>query len=92
MLPLPAPALRSALTWPGHVVHERRPAARGYPGPLDARLSGTGLVADDLYLLAHDDRPGKPLLRPVRWAPGCPARSSLRCWLAASDCGLTPRR
>jgi Golgi phosphoprotein 3 GPP34 len=48
-------------------VHERRSAgaaARGYPGPLDAGLSGTGLVADDLYLLAHDDRTGKPLLPP----------------------------
>jgi hypothetical protein len=48
-------------------VHERRPAgpaARGYPGPLDAGLSGTGLAADDLYLLAHDDRTGKPLLPP----------------------------
>jgi hypothetical protein len=51
----------------GHVVHERQPVgpvARGYPGPLDAGLSGTRLVADDLYLLAHDDRTGKPLLPP----------------------------
>jgi hypothetical protein len=48
-------------------VHERRaagPTARGYPGPLDTGLSGTGLVADDLYLLAHDDRSGKALLPP----------------------------
>ena len=48
-------------------MHERRaagPAGRGYPGPLDAGLSGTGLVADDLYLLAHDDRTGRPLLPP----------------------------
>src|SRR5512135_1629271 len=48
-------------------MHERRaagPVGRGYPGPLDARLSGTGLVADDLYLLAHDDRSGRPLLPP----------------------------
>jgi Golgi phosphoprotein 3 GPP34 len=48
-------------------MHERRaagPAGRGYPGPLDAGLSGTGLVADDLYLLAHDDRSGRPLLPP----------------------------
>ena len=35
-----------------------------YPGPLDAGLGGTGLVADDLYLLAHDDRTGKALLPP----------------------------
>lgn len=48
----------------GHAVHERRLAARGFPGPLDTGLSGTGLVADDLYLTAHDDRPGKPLLPP----------------------------
>jgi len=42
-----------------------RPASRsGYPGPVDAGLSGTGLVADDLYLLAHDERTGKPLLPP----------------------------
>jgi len=48
-------------------MHERRaagPAGRGSPGPLDAGLSGTGLVADDLWLLAHDDRTGKPLLPP----------------------------
>ncbi len=49
-------------------MHERqasRPAGRyGYPGPLDAGLSGTGLVADDLYLLAHDERTGRPLLPP----------------------------
>ncbi len=48
-------------------MHERwaaRPAGRGYPGPLDAGLSGTGLVADDLYLLAHDERTGKPVLPP----------------------------
>ncbi len=48
-------------------MHERRaagPAGRGYPGPLDAGLSGTGLVADDLYLMAHDDRSGRPLLPP----------------------------
>lgn len=29
-----------------------------------ARLSGTGLVADDLYLMAHDDVTGRPLLQP----------------------------
>ena len=40
-------------------MHERpasRPAGHRYPGPLDTGLSGTGLVADDLYLIAHDDR------------------------------------
>ena len=27
-------------------------------------LRGTGLVADDLYMLAHDDQSGRPLLQP----------------------------
>jgi hypothetical protein len=29
-----------------------------------ARLSGTGLVADDLFLMAHDDVTGRPFLQP----------------------------
>jgi Golgi phosphoprotein 3 (GPP34) len=29
-----------------------------------ARLSGTGLIADDLYLLAHNDVTGRPYLQP----------------------------
>jgi len=37
----------------------RRGPCRGGPG-----LNGTGLVADDLYLLAHHDSTGKPLLQP----------------------------
>src|ERR1041384_1725783 len=55
-------------------MHERRataPAGRGYPGPLDAGLSGrgagvggAGLVADVWSLLAHDARSGRPLLPP----------------------------
>jgi len=48
-------------------MHERRaasPTGCRYPGPLDAGLGGTGLVADDLYLLAHDDRSGRALLPP----------------------------
>jgi len=48
-------------------MHERRasrPTGRRYPGPLVGGLGGTGLVADDLYLMAHDDRTGKPLLPP----------------------------
>lgn len=63
----PVPAPRGLLARAGHAVHERqgaRPASRGYPGPLDTGLSGTGLVGDDLYLLAHDDRTGRPLLPP----------------------------
>jgi hypothetical protein len=47
-----------------HERHAPRPAGRRYPGPVDAGLSGTGLVADDLHLMAHDDRTGKPLLPP----------------------------
>ncbi len=43
--------------------HVPSPAGRyGYPGPLDTGLSGTGRVADDLYLMAHDDVSGRPLL------------------------------
>jgi hypothetical protein len=34
----------------------------GYPGPLESRLSGTGRIADDLWLLAHDDLSGRLLL------------------------------
>ena len=67
MMSAPVPAPPGVLTRAGQAMHERRaarPAGRGYPGPLDAGLSGTGLVADDLYLLAHDDRTGKPLLPP----------------------------
>jgi hypothetical protein len=57
----------AAVTSAGGVMHERpasRPAGHRYPGPLNAGLSGTGLVADDLYLMAHDDRSGKPYLQP----------------------------
>jgi len=32
---------------------------------VSAGLTGTGLVADDLYLLAHHDVTGKPLLQPI---------------------------
>ena len=46
--------------------------ARGQPavgpgrlrGPVSAGLAGTGLVADDLYLMAHHDLTGKPFLQP----------------------------
>lgn len=40
-----------------------RPAAvHGRSRPLESRLRGTGRVADDLFLMAHDDRSGRPLL------------------------------
>jgi hypothetical protein len=46
---------------------ERRvavPAGRPHPGPPARWLADTGLVADDLYLLGHDERSGRPLLQP----------------------------
>jgi hypothetical protein len=67
MMPAAVPMRWGAPTRAGRAVYERqvpRPVSRGFPGPLDAGLSGTGLVADDLYLLAHDDRTGRPLLPP----------------------------
>jgi hypothetical protein len=54
-------------------MHDRNaPRRHGHPAggrdrlgrPLSAGLAGTGLVADDLYLLAHHDRTGRPLLQP----------------------------
>jgi hypothetical protein len=50
-------------------MHERHASPAGSAGyrppetPVQG-LSGTGLVADDLYLLGHDDRSGRPLLQP----------------------------
>jgi hypothetical protein len=67
MVPAVALAPWAALTGTGGVMHERpasRPAGHRHSGPLDAGLSGTGLVADDLYLMAHDDRTGRPHLQP----------------------------
>jgi hypothetical protein len=34
----------------------------GLAGPVEGRLSGTGLVADDLWLLAHHEVTGRPYL------------------------------
>jgi Golgi phosphoprotein 3 (GPP34) len=48
-------------------MHERlapRPARSRQPDPPTRGLRGTGLAADDLYLLGHDDRSGKPVLQP----------------------------
>ena len=54
-------------------MHDRNASGRdGQPtagpgrsrGPVNAGLGGTGLVADDLYLMAHHDLTGKPLLQP----------------------------
>jgi len=41
----------------------RAGTARGTPGPLESRLSGTGRFADDLWLLAHHEVTGRPYLR-----------------------------
>ena len=40
------------------------PGAGWFRGPVNAGLAGTGRVADDLYLMAHHDLTGKPLLQP----------------------------
>ncbi len=54
-------------------MHDRNaPRRHGQPaagpgrwrGPVNAGLAGTGLVADDMYLMAHHDLTGKPLLQP----------------------------
>jgi Golgi phosphoprotein 3 (GPP34) len=47
-----------------HERHASRPRSRRRPEPPAPGLSGTGLLADDLYLLSHDNRSGKPLLQP----------------------------
>ena len=48
-------------------MHEQRawrPVGHRYLDSPDSRLHGTGLLGDDLYLMAHDDRTGRPLLSP----------------------------
>jgi hypothetical protein len=40
------------------------PGPRQFRSPVNAGLAGTGRVADDLYLMAHHDLTGKPLLQP----------------------------
>ncbi len=51
-----------AARWPAQEgIH---PAAYQAFGASAGGLDGTGLVADDLYLLAHDDRTGRPSLGP----------------------------
>jgi len=57
----------------GRAMHDRgaprpprhQPAGRERSrGPVNAGLAGTGLVADDLYLMAHHELTGRPLLQP----------------------------
>jgi Golgi phosphoprotein 3 (GPP34) len=47
-----------------HERHASRSGGQRYRDLPGGGLEGTGLVADDLYLLGHDDRTGKPLLQP----------------------------
>ena len=59
---------------------------RGYPGPVDRGLSGTGLVGDDLWLVAHDDRSGKPLLPQRQLGTGLAAGLLAELMLGGSIC------
>jgi Golgi phosphoprotein 3 (GPP34) len=63
---------------------ERRHLDRRVPG-----LAGTGLVADDLYLLGHDDRSGRPLLQPRAMGTGL-AGALLAELMLAGFAGLRP--
>jgi hypothetical protein len=73
-------------------MHERRASgSAGYrhPDPPARGLSGTGLVADDLYLLGHDDRTGRPLLQPRALGTGL-AGALLAELMLAGWIGLRP--
>jgi hypothetical protein len=52
-------------------------------------LAGTGLVADDLYLLCHQDRSGRPLLQPRALGTGL-AGALLADLMLAGLIGLRP--
>ena len=75
-------AFSAGLPLGGRAVHERygpgQVGRHGYAGPLNSRLSGTGRVGDDLYLMAHDDVTGKPLLETRGLALGLAAACGLR--------------
>ena len=71
----------SYLIWPA--------AQNGNPWPQDSRLRGTGRLADDLYLLAHDDRTGKPRLGPRQLGLGL-AGGLLAEQLLADQIGVAP--
>jgi Golgi phosphoprotein 3 (GPP34) len=53
-----------------HEQHPSRPGGHRHRAPPARGLSGTGLVADDLYLLGHDEGSGKPLLQPAAQGTG----------------------
>jgi hypothetical protein len=75
-------------------MHERHASRSGgyrHPGPPARGLDGTGLVGDDLYLLGHDDRSGKPLLQPRPLGIGL-AGALLAELMLAGWIGLRPDR
>jgi len=72
-----------------HERHGGRSAGRRHPDRPARGLSGTGLVADDLYLLGHDDRSGKPLLQPRALGTGL-AGALLAELMLAGWIGLRP--
>src|SRR5579859_7398929 len=51
-------------------MHEQQPGGHRHRAPPARGLSGTGLVADDLYLLAHEEGSGKPVLQPSALGTG----------------------
>jgi Golgi phosphoprotein 3 (GPP34) len=51
-------------------MHEQQPGGHRHRAPPTRGLSGTGLVADDLYLLGHEEGSGKPLLQPSALGTG----------------------
>ena len=53
---------------------------------MSAGLGGTGLVADDLYLLAHHDVTGKPLLQPRQLGIGLAGGLLAELMLGGSIC------
>jgi Golgi phosphoprotein 3 (GPP34) len=50
-------------------MHEQ-PGGHRHRAPPAQGLSGTGLVADDLYLLGHEEGSGKPVLQPAALGTG----------------------
>ena len=53
-----------------HEQHASQPGSFRHRAPPARGLSGTGLVADDLYLLGHEESSGKPLLQPSALGTG----------------------
>ena len=51
-------------------MHEQQPGGHRHRAPPARGLSGTGLMADDLYLLGHEEGSGKPLLQPFALGTG----------------------